>query len=177
MKDGFNGVLIRSLTEADIDNSKEFLRFINGIISDLSVKVSFKEQRTIKEERLWLSEVVELINQRKMVQMVSFLDNEVVGMSDITLLRERKSHVGEFGIALNDRVRGKKLGFELAKATIRKGVMIFGDSLKVIKVSFPASKNRVGGFYKSLGFVEVATIPDQYFFDDLEAETVMIKRI
>ncbi len=177
MKDRFDGILIRSLTKADINDSENFLKFINGIISDPSVKVSFKERRTVEEEKVWLTEVIELINQKKMVQIVAFLDNQVVGMSDISLLRERKSHVGEFGIALNDQVRDRKLGSELAEAAIQESVNLFGDDFKVVKVSFPSSKSRVKDFYRSLGFIEVATIPDQYFFDNLEAETVMIKRI
>lgn len=177
MKDGFDSVLIRSLAEADVNNADKFLKFINGIINDPSVKVSFNEQRLIGEEKAWLTEVVGLINQKKMVQMVAFLNSEVIGMSDITPLRERKSHVGEFGIALTDKVRGKRLGSKLAEAVIKESISLFGNRLKVIKVSFPASKNRVKDFYKSLGFIEVATIPDQYLFDELEAEIVMIKRI
>ena len=177
MKDEFDGVLIRSLTEADIDNTEKFLKFINEIINDPSAKISFKDQRTINEEKSWLIEAVRLINQKKMVQMVVFLNEEVVGMSDITLLRESKSHVGEFGVALTKKVRGKKLGSELAKATIKESINLFSSCLKVVRVSFPSSKKRVEDFYKSLGFIEVATIPDQYLFNELEAETVMIKRI
>ncbi|MFH1387848.1 MAG: GNAT family N-acetyltransferase [Patescibacteria group bacterium] len=177
MKDEFDRVLIRSLIEVDIDNAEKFLKFINEIINDPSAKVSFNKQRVINEEKMWLKEVIGLINQKKMVQMVVFLDNEVVGMSDVTLQRERKSHVGEFGIALTEKARGRKLGSKLAKAAIEESMNLFGDRLRVIKVSFPVSKNQVKDFYKSLGFIEVAIIPDQYLFDELEAETVMIKRI
>ncbi len=177
MKDEFGDVLIRSLVEADIDNAEKFLKFINAIINDPSIKVSFDKQRSIDEEKVWIREVVELIKQEKMVQMVAFLDNEVVGMSDVTLFKEKKSHVGDFGIALTEKARGRQLGFRLAKATINESIDLFGDHLRVIKVSFPASKDKVKDFYKSLGFIEVAEIPDQYLFDELEAETVMLKRI
>jgi len=163
--------------EEDIDNAEVFMEFINEIINDDSVKISFKEKRTLRGEIGWLKDVIKLMDQKKMIQMVAFQNSQVIGMSDITLLKERKSHVGDFGIALTKRSRGHKTGFILAKATMERGIDFFEGQLKMIRVCFPASKDQVKNFYKNLGFVEVARIPDQYLFDKLEAETVMIKKI
>ena len=79
-----NGVLIRSITEEDLNNVRAFLRFINEIISDSLIKTSFSRERTIEEEADWLKKVIALYKQKKMLQMVAIRDKKVLGMCDIT---------------------------------------------------------------------------------------------
>lgn len=169
-------VEIRKISEMDINRAGDFLRFINGIISDDSNKTSFCVEREIEYETNWLREVITLCKQKKMLQMVALNCGEVVGMCDITLLSERKSHVGDFGIALLRDYRGKKLGRRLAEITIKEGAQFFGEAFMVLKVCFPSSKSGVKKFYESLGFAVVAVVPDQYLFETLEPELVMLRR-
>ena len=97
--------------------------------------------------------------------------------TDQTLLGERKSHIGDFGIALAKEVRGRMLGCELAGVTIKKGIVFFEDRLKILRACFPISKDKAKRFYELLGFKVAAVVPDQYLFDTLEEEIIMNKRI
>lgn len=170
-------VLIRPLEEDDVSKAESFLRFINEIIRETSAKTSFFRERNIDEEIGWLKKALTLHQHKKMLQMVALKHKEIVGMCDITLLEERKSHVGDFGIALLRHYRAKGFGRKLAELTIEEGIQFFGERLKVLRVCFPASKTRVRTFYELLGFVAVAIIPDQYLFDTFEPEIIMLRQL
>jgi len=177
MNEEVDDVLIRPITENDVDDAENFLQFINGIICENSTKTSFSRKRSIKEEVNWLQKVIALYKEKKMLQMVASKYGRIVGMCDITLLEERKSHVGDFGIAIASDLRGKKLGQRLAEITIRDGAQFFEGRLKILRVCFPASKTRVRRFYELLGFETVAVVPEQYSFETLEPEMIMLRHI
>lgn len=170
-----DNVLIRPIVEDDLKNSESFLQFINGLIRENS-KTSFSRTRNIEEEINWLQKIIALYKAKKMLQMVASKCGRIVGMCDITLLEERRSHVGDFGIALVRDIRGKKFGQRFAKTTINESTLFFGGRLRVLRACFPASKTDVGKFYELLGFEAVAIVPDQYLFETLEPEIIMLRR-
>src|SRR4030042_927157 len=97
---------------------EQFLEYINSLIDDPDAVVSFKERKTIDNEREWIENAIQLTSARRMVMLVTQWNNKIVGSAAAGILPDRREHVAELGISIVNGFRGYELGGYLLQEII-----------------------------------------------------------
>lgn len=155
-------VSIHELAKGCCHTPQDFLKYVNCLIEDPEAIVSFKNKKTVEEERIWLSQTIGLIKSGSMVMLVACCAGNIIGAAAISLLRERREHVGELGISIIKGYRDSGLGSRM----LRSIITLAGEKLKphpsMIRVNTFSVNERGVAFYLRNGFKQVATIPAQF---------------
>jgi ribosomal protein S18 acetylase RimI-like enzyme len=175
----FNGkkIKIRQISKKDLKNAEKFQNFINSLIEE-DVQISLNKKSSLKEEKKWLKEQLKQIIDRKTVLLVAECDKKIIGITDITLNKERQIHVGNFGITIRKNYRGIGLGSYLIEEIIKLAKKELKPQPKIIRLSVFSTNKPAIGLYKKFGFKRVAKIPKQFQYKGkLINEIVMLKEI
>lgn len=167
--------IVRSFSENDLNYSEKFLSYVNDLIDDPEAIVSFKQKKTIEEEKKWLESVLHQVRLSKMIMLVAENENRIVGGSAVSLLSECRDHVAEIGISILKDFRNHGLGSFLLKEIIHGAKDQLKPRPSIIRLStFSVNRNAVS-FYESNGFRAVACIPKQFQFrGEFVDEVVML---
>lgn len=172
----FNGkrILIRKISQKDLENVKKFQVFINFFIEE-DAKILRDKKVSLKEEKEWLKGLLQRIKKREEVYLLATSDDEIVGTAAIQLGLRRQNHVGNLGISIINGYRGIGLGTHMMKEIIKLAKKELRPKPKIIKLTvFPGNKSALA-LYKKLGFRRVAKIPKQFQYKGkLEDEIVML---
>lgn len=170
-------IRIRKLKKEDLKRAKEFQDYINALIREKAMILLDKE-RSLKEEKDWLVRKFKNVIKKKEVILIAEHLNKIVGISHVELGREKRSHVGEFGIPIRKEYRGVGLGKKLMKEIIKLAKKELKHHLKILRLSVFATNKIAQNLYKKLGFKKVAKIPRQLKHKGkLIDEIVMIKKL
>jgi ribosomal protein S18 acetylase RimI-like enzyme len=174
----FNGkrIKIRRLSKKDLRNVKKFQDFINSLIEE-DVQISRNSRVTLNGERKWMEDALRRIREHKLVLLVADSDN-LVGTSEISLGKDRNSHVAGLGIIIRKGYRGIGLGKYLMGEIIKLAKKELKPKPKILRLSvFPDNKPAIA-LYKKFGFKRVARIPKQFEYKGrLMDEIVMIREL
>jgi len=164
---------IREFSAKDLKRAKDFLDFINSLIKE-NAKIRANKKLTLKEEKQWLKNTFSEIKKKKKVVCVAESEGKIVGISDVRMESQRRSHVGEFGITIRKEYRGIGLG----KYLMGKVLNLAKKKLKpkIFRLSVFENNKIAQNLYKKFGFKKVAKIPKQIQYKGkLIAEIVMMK--
>lgn len=160
-----------------IDDAQILTNYINEISKEKTYIIFQGEQQTLEEETDWLKTKLEKINQNKCVFILAFIDNKLIGSSDITLKSLVQKHVGSFGITISKEFRNEGIGKILIDLVIKESVSkIIG--LKIITLEV-FSNNSIGqSLYRKMGFSEYGCLPNGIkYLDDFVDEILMYKKV
>lgn len=155
---------------------EDCLRYVNELVSEPCLFLSFNRSPTIEEENCWFGGQVEGIRNRNAICLVVLDEARIVGMVDVKLKKGSCNHVAEVGISVLKEYRGKGVGTLLLETSIRYA----RENLKPVPVAFrllTQSNNAVAlSLYDKAGFAEVARVPNQIQHeDDLVDEVIMLR--
>jgi RimJ/RimL family protein N-acetyltransferase len=142
-----------------IDDVQILTDYINTISSEKSFITFQGEQQTLEEETKWLKDKLEKIDKKECVYLLGFIDNKLVGCSEIEMKSLVKKHVGSFGISVAKEFRGNGAGEKLMEAVIKESIRKLPD-LKIIQLDCFANNPVAQNLYKKLGFVEYGRLPN-----------------
>jgi RimJ/RimL family protein N-acetyltransferase len=149
-------LIIRYIKSEDIP---KLLEYINKISLEKTFVTFQGEQLTLESETDYVNKKIESIKNKKSVALVAFINDELVGSSDVDLLEVSiRSHQGVFGIIIAQKYRGEGIGKILMKSVIRETKKNIKD-IKIITLEVFGDNPIAQKLYKSLGFVEFGKLP------------------
>lgn len=161
----------------EISDLEEMLRFINTI-SDENTFLSYQgEHETLKSEEKYLRKCISGIKANKLIKLLVFNENKLIGQTGIEMGDKVEKHIGLFGLVIakdfRDQGIGKKL-MELVESESKKNL----PNLKVIRLEVYYSNEIARNLYKKMGFVEYGMLPNGIFRNGkFEDEILMYKDI
>lgn len=166
-------ILINELSAKDLKRVNGFVDYINTLIEE-EAKILLKNKKNSKEEGEFLKDSLKKIRENKKVMLVANDGEKIVGITEVSLGRERQDHVGELGISVRKEYRGIGLGEFLMREILKLAQKRLKP--KIFRLSVFANNDIAQNLYKKLGFKKVATIPKQLQYNGkLVDEMVMIK--
>ena len=103
----FERIKIKTLSQNDLKKAKEFQEHINSLIEEEAM-ILLDQKQTLKEEQEWLKNELKNIKRKVQVMLIAQDGNKIVGISEIKLKRGKESHVGELGISVRKKYRGRE---------------------------------------------------------------------
>lgn len=160
-----------------IMDAEILMNYINKISAEKSF-ISFQgEQQTLEKETNWLKDKLEKIKEKECVYLLGFIDNKLIGCSEVELKSLIKKHIGGFGISVAKECRGEGVGKILMDLVIKEAIKNIKE-LKIITLECFAINNIAINLYQKLGFKEYGRLPQglkrQGKFVD---EVLMFKKI
>jgi len=149
-------VTFRYPTIKDVEILKNY---INKISAERSFILLQGEQQNLEEEQKWLKSKIESINKKECVFLMAFIENKLVGSSEITLKPLARNHVGSFGITVGIDYRGEGIGKILMDLVVKESIKNIKD-LKIIELEVFANNPIAQDLYKKMGFIEFGRLPE-----------------
>ena len=162
-----NNIIFQTTTKTDKNITFRYptiddLQILTYYINKLSTEKTFinfqGEQQTLKEEKKWLTEKVKKIKKHECVSILAFVNNKLIGSSEINLNGLSIKHIGSFGITIDVDYRGEGIGKLLMGLVIKESIKNMQD-LKIIKLECFASNPIAPNLYKKMGFIEYGRLP------------------
>lgn len=134
------------------------LDYINSLSRERTFIRFQGEQLTLKEEEKYIDDFLKKVEKNQAVKLLAFIDNKLVGVSDINLQDKIEAHVGIFGITVAKEYRGEGIGKLLMNLVIEEAKKhIIG--LKIVTMGCFANNKVACSMYKNLGFNEYGRLP------------------
>ncbi len=152
-------IIFRPLQISDLD---EALKYINKLSKEDTYICYSGEIITREDEEKWLKEIVKKIEQKKGIAIGAFLNETLIGTSDISSLRRREKEVGLFGLSIDKEYKGERIGTALANYVLGLGKSYL--NLRMATLGVFSNNPKAKYIYKKLGFKEYGTLPKSVLF-------------
>ncbi len=163
-------VLIRYPERTDVNIMHKYI----NALSKEKTYISFQgENISLKEEEKYLRENLKNIDDKKMVQILLFVDGKFAGISEIKFGEMVNKHVGNLGISIAKGFRGKGMG-KLIMRTILKEAKKVAPSLKIVTLQVFSNNNIGRGMYKKFGFKEIGLLPKGILYKGSYIDDIMM---
>ena len=167
-------VVIRHM---DKDDAEPLREYINKLSKEQTFITFQGEEVTVEEERDYIVGAIKKIENGEMVKLLLIVEGVVVGTAESSLGVRTHSHVGGLGLSIDSTVRGMGLGRLLLNATISEAKKEL-KGLRMIELTVFEMNEVAITLYKSVGFKEVACIPEKIFYKGVyDNEIVMILKV
>ncbi len=148
-------VILRYPKKTDL---KLLYRYINKLSRERTFIIVQGERISLKQEKRYLDNQLQKIKEGKAVQLVVFVNNELVGNSQISLRGAIERHIGGFSISIAKKFRGQGLGKLLMKSVIAEAKKHL-RGLEIIVLSVFADNEIAKKMYKKFGFRSYGMLP------------------
>lgn len=155
----FNNNLDLTIRYPVVKDSLQLQTYINTLSQEKTYIRKQGKIVSLEDEQKYLTNVLEKIDQHKLVQLLVFHDEQLIGNSNVELENLAQRHIADFGISLKKEYRGKGIGTLLMK-TILKEAQNKLPGLEIIKLTVHAPNKIAQKMYKNLGFKEFGRLPN-----------------
>ncbi len=139
-----------------IDDAEILKNYINKISAEKTFILFQGQQKTLDDEVKWLESFIK--NKNEAVIVMTFIEDKLIGLSDIKLGFSAKNHVGSFGITIAKEFRGDGIGKILMELVIEESIKKM-KNLKIIDLEVFGKNPIAQNLYKKMGFVEYGRLP------------------
>lgn len=153
--EGNKKLIIRYPRKEDV---KSLLQYINTLSLEQTFVRFQGEKLTLEEETKYLNGLIERITDNKAVQMLAFLDENLVGVADIGMKDKVEKHIGTLGISIAKESRGKGIGKLLMETILKEAVQRL-PQLRIITLEVFANNPLATSMYRKFGFTEYGRLP------------------
>lgn len=137
------------------------LNFINSLV-DENAKILANKKFTLKEERAYMRNQIQLVRKNKLHSICAFHKAEFIGNVSLGKGTLRQSHVGTIGISVKKEYRGIGLGTLLLGKAI--AVAKKDKEIKVLTLGILPTNEIARKLYSKIGFRTVAKLPMRIFY-------------
>lgn len=148
-------VLLRYPQQGD---AQALLDYVNPLSAEQTFILLQGEQLTLEDEQKYLDRELSLMRAGTGVQLLAFVDDMVVGDTEIQVRPGISEHVGALGIGIAKAYRGQGLG-ELMMETIINEAMTHLPKVQIITLRVFGNNEVALNLYRKLGFVEYGRLP------------------
>lgn len=151
-------IIFRPPKESDL---KQLLQYANGLVAE-DAPILLNQKQTLKQEAQYLENILKKIKQKKLVKLLSFDKNKLIGSAQIEKGEYRASHVGTLGISVHKDYRNQGLGKQL----IFRIINLAKQKLNITLVRLDVFECNIiaRAFYKKLGFKSSGRLPQAIQF-------------
>lgn len=168
-------ITLREINARDLRRAKEFMNYINSFV-DEEAMLSMNKKYSLKQEREFLKGTLKSSKNKKIIFLIAENDKkEIIGVSNINLMKDRQERVGNFGISIKKDFRGIGLGKFMMAEIIKLSKRKLKPKPKIIRLSVFKNNKPAVALYQRMGFHKVAEIPSQLSWKGkLIAEVIML---
>ncbi|MFB6265982.1 MAG: N-acetyltransferase family protein, partial [Candidatus Nanohaloarchaea archaeon] len=138
-----------------MDDVDDLLDLINSLVEE-GAPITRQEKLDRDEEVDWLSDVLEKVENGRMVYLVVEVDGEVMGSAEVEKQEAQKSHIGQLGISLREEIRGLGIGTRLMETIISEATEELDLETVILEV-FESNEPAIN-LYEKLGFSEAGRV-------------------
>jgi RimJ/RimL family protein N-acetyltransferase len=148
-------IVVRDLSPDDVDALYAYITEIG--MEDTFIEINPKSLVTYEEEAKYVSDCLEKIEKKKLLVLLAFFEDELIGNVNVEVQLRRKQHVGTLGILVKKAYRGDGIGKKLMELAINEAE----EKLNLTQITLGCyANNSVGlALYKKLGFTEYGRLP------------------
>lgn len=159
------------------DDLEKLLKFINAISAEKTFIRFQGEVVTLEQEKEYLFGQLKRIADKTAVQLTVFVEDELVGNSDLNLKTLSENHVGVFGIVIAKDFRNQGIGKILIEKILEEAVKNLSE-LTIVELGCLANNQLALNLYQELGFKEVGRLPQGIKYrDEFVDHVYMYKKI
>lgn len=148
-------IIVRDLSPNDVDALYAYITEIG--MEDTFIHVNPASLITHDEEVKYVADTLENIANKKMVKLLAFFEDELIGVVDIKVQPRRMQHIGMLGITVKKAYRGDGIGKKLVELAIKEAE----EKLNLSQITLGCYANNTVGLalYQKLGFSEYGRLP------------------
>ena len=148
-------VIIRYPEAIDAEAMTDYI----NTLSDERTFITYQgEHETLESETQYLNSQIEKIKHKKLVQLLVFTNNKLIGIAEIELGIRTGRHVGLLGISIDKEFRNAGIGRILMEHITDEAVENLPD-LEIITLGVFSGNSQALEWYKKLGFTEEGRLP------------------
>jgi RimJ/RimL family protein N-acetyltransferase len=163
-------VILRTPRWEDLDNLMEL---INSLV-DEKAEIARTEKVTREQEAEWLPRMLSSLEKDELFFLVAEVDGELVGSSDMDILRGDEKHVGVLGIVIKKGFREVGIGTEMMKTLVDQATAL---GLKLLMLHVFATNERAIHVYENVGFVQTGRIPKKHLRQGQYMDEVVMTKL
>lgn len=141
------------------DDAKDLLNYFNTLSEERTFIRFQGEQQTLRPEEKYLSDFLKKLKANEAIMLMAFINEELVGVTDIKMKDKVDSHVGVFGITVAKEYRGEGIGRLLMNLVLDEGKKNL-KGIKIVSLGCFANNTGACAMYKSFGFKEYGNLPE-----------------
>lgn len=145
-------VVIRFIMREDCPGH---LRLWNGVIDENDF-LNKDKPVSRKQEEEYLKKCLNGIKNKTCIALVAEINKKIVGSANFQKSKGRMSHVADFGIIIQDSLRGLGIGSALLSAMLQ---IARENGVKVARINLMGTNKRAFNTYKKLGFKKNGLLP------------------
>jgi len=152
---GKNELVIRY---PQLSDAQAMCEYINQLSAEQTYIRFQGETMTQEEEKSFLVSLLQKIDNKQAVQLLTFLNGQLIGNSGITLKDKIEAHEGIFGISIASGFRGQGIGRMLMASILAEATKEMSD-LKIISLGVFANNEVAIKMYEKFGFSQYGRLP------------------
>jgi len=161
-------ITIRYVEDTD---AEALCQYIN-ILSQERTFMRFQgEQVTLEDEIAYVTQQVELIQQKRAVRLLALCDTTIIGSAGITMKNMIERHVGVFGISIAQGYRGEGIGRLLMDAVLKEAEEHIPE-LRIVVLDVFSDNAPAIAMYEKSGFVVYGRLPMGFLHGDVFVDNV-----
>lgn len=150
-----NPILVRYPKKSD---AKVMWTYINKLSTEQTYILFQGEEIAFKDEEEYLKKMLEKIEKKEAVELLVFSENELIGISGITMRDRAVAHEGVFGISVSKEYRGEGIGKKLMELVIKEAKKNL-PQLKIITLGVFSNNLLAIKMYQKFDFEEFGRLP------------------
>lgn len=151
-------ILIRYIKVGD---TQILLDYFNTLSKEKTFIRFQGEEITLSEEEKYVKSILDGLSKNKIVKLLVFNKEKLIGVADVKAEDRISSHVGVFGITVAKEFRDKGIGKILMKIVLNEAKKI--KKLKIITLGIFFENKTAMKMYKKFGFNEYGKLPGGVF--------------
>ena len=165
-----NEIIIRYPEKSDL---QELLKFINELSQEKTFILYQGEVIKEEDEIKYLDEILKSIEEKKIVHLLVFSKDKLIGAAGIAQDKWARKHIANFHIAILKDFRGEGIG-ELLMTKIIEEVLAIIPDIEILCLSV-FSKNAVAyTMYKKFGFTEYGRLSNGVKHDNVFDDEIFL---
>ena len=165
-----NNLVIRYPKDGD---AQSMLQYINTLSKEKTFIRFQGEKLSLKEENKYLKNQLVKIKKNEAVQLLVFVNDKLVGNSNITMNDKVQKHIGGFGISIAKKFRGKGIGKLLMDNTLKEAKNNI-PQLKIVTLDVFANNSLTVSMYEKFGFIKYGKLPKGIIYKDKYVDDVLM---
>lgn len=160
-----------------IEDAPLMMNYINTLSKEQTFVRFQGEQISLEQETDWLTKLIKKIEEKAAIQIMGFVNSQLVAVSDIVMLEKAEKHIGNFGITIAKDFRGLGIGKKIMEIALDEAVKNI-PQLKIIILGCFSDNDIALNLYKKMGFKEYGKLPQGLMHQNhLDNHIYMYKKV
>jgi ribosomal protein S18 acetylase RimI-like enzyme len=142
-----------------LGDHQEMQRYINELSKEKTFIRFQGEEISLEEELKYLDGQLERIKQKTAVKLLAFLNNKIVGITEVNMKDKTEKHIGILGISVAKDYRSEGIGRKLMELVLKEAEENLPD-LKIVILEVYSTNIIARKMYEKLGFANYGALPN-----------------